>query len=238
MTFISLYKKKQENFKKELELVKVYFDKELLKTQLEIQEQTFRHISLELHDNIGHFISLAKLYLTTAPRSDIKQLNDTINESVSLLGSSLEEIRKLAINLNTENIVNNGLIKTVQLLIKQIEKSGRFNVNFQITGKTCYIDDQKEIVLFRIVQEAFNNIIRHSNANLITILFHFNESKLTLTIKDNGLGFNVEEILNRKSVIISNGLQNIIKRAELINATLQILSKQTLGTTIIITTPY
>src|SRR5206468_3102773 len=102
LNIVSLHKKRQVSFRKELELIKANYEKELLKTQLEIQEQTFNHIALELHDNVGHFISLAKLHLTTLTSLELNQVKDKVEESVTLLGSSLEEIRNLSKGLNTE----------------------------------------------------------------------------------------------------------------------------------------
>lgn len=237
LTMLFFHKKKQLGFQKEVELIKANYEKELLKTQLEIQEETFQHISLELHDNVGHFLSLAKLHLTTMNGSVPKEISEKLEASVSLLTSSLDEIRNISKSLNTENIKSNGLIKTVEQQVEQLKKSGQFIIHFIISGKTCYLEDQKEIVLFRIIQEALNNIVKHSKANTINITLHYEEQRLLLTISDNGIGFDVHDALHYETHS-SSGLKNIIKRSSLISAEHEIASKPGAGTKINIITPY
>jgi signal transduction histidine kinase len=233
-----LHRKKQNNFKKELELLRSEYEKELLKTQLEIQEQTFNHIALELHDNVGHFLSLAKLHLSSLNEITLQEAREKVNESIQLLTSSLEEIRSLSKNLNTECIKENGLIKTLDQLIKQVEKSGKFRIEFYVTGSTMYLDDQKEIVLFRIIQEAFNNILKHSNADKILVGLYYNEDKLDIEVKDNGIGFNVDEVLNNYNSKAHSGIKNIITRSKLLNARYKIFSSIGNGTSINLSISY
>ncbi|MEO6000820.1 MAG: ATP-binding protein [Chitinophagaceae bacterium] len=237
VTMLFLNKNQQNGFLKEVELIKSNFEKELLKTQLEIQEETFQHISLELHDNVGHFLSLAKLHLTTLRIPIHEELTKKMDAAALLIAYSLDEIRNISKSLNPENIKSNGLIKTVEQQIEQLQKSGQFTINFTLSGKTCYLEDQKEIVLFRILQESLNNIVRHSKANLIHIKLHYDEQKLLLSIHDNGIGFNIDH-LYRNEKHNSSGLKNIIKRSSLLNATHEILSIPGEGTTIKIITPY
>lgn len=229
------YKKRQAYFVQEVEYLKLNYEKELLRTQLEIQEQTFEHISLELHDNVGHYISLAKLHLLTLTRED-KDFSDKLDASVDLLGTSLQEIRALCSNLNTSNLKNNGLIKTVEQQVAQLGKSGRFEVEFIVSGKTVYMDEKKELILFRIIQEALNNIIKHSQASKIGIQLAYCKQNMELTITDNGKGFDVKDSLN--GPIDSSGIRNIVNRSSLINASQKIWSEQGKGTTIQIITPY
>jgi two-component system, NarL family, sensor kinase len=238
LSVISLHKKKQNNFKKELELLRSEYEKELLKTQLEIQEQTFNHIALELHDNVGHFLSLAKLHLSSLNGMLFQEVRDKVDESISLLTSSLEEIRSLSKNLSTECIKENGLIKTLDQLIKQVEKSGKFLIEFYVTGPTTFLDDQKEIVLFRIIQEAFNNILKHSNADKVIVGLYYNDHKLDIEIKDNGVGFDVEEVLNNYDCKLHSGIKNIITRSKLLNAHYKILSSIGKGTSINLSISY
>ena len=229
------YKKRQNYFVQEVEYLKLNYEKELLRTQLEIQEQTFQHISLELHDNVGHYISLAKLHLLTLTRED-KDFTNKMEASVDLLGTSLQEIRALCSNLNTSNLKNNGLIKTVEQQVAQLSKSGRFEVDFTVSGQTVYMDEKKELILFRIIQEALNNIIKHSQAAKVKIQLAYCSQHMELTITDNGKGFNIEDTRNDPAG--SSGIRNIVNRSLLINAMQKIRSEQGKGTTIQIITPY
>lgn len=229
------YKKRQHYFVQEVEFLKLNYEKELLRAQLEIQEQTFQHISLELHDNVGHYISLAKLHLLTL-RKEEDDFLEKLEASVHLLGTSLQEIRVLCSNLNTSNLKNNGLIKTVEQQVAQLSKLGQFEVNFTVSGKTVYMDEKKELILFRIIQEAVNNIIKHAQASRIGIELAYCSQHMELTITDNGKGFDVAGLLQAPAV--SSGIRNIISRSSLINASQKILSERGKGTTIRIVTPY
>ena len=237
VTLVFSSKRQQHVFIKEVRLIRSNFEKELFRTQVEIQEQTFQHISLELHDNVGHFLALAKLHLTTFTLPLPQEVTEKIDAVTLLIARSLDEIRSISRSLNTENIKSNGLIKTVRQQIEQLNKFRQFKVDFTITGRTCYLDDLKEIVLFRIMQESLNNIVKHSKANMIYIKLHYYEEKLLMSIHDNGIGFRVETSLCNENQS-SSGLKNIIKRSSLINAIPEILSRPGNGTTINIITPY
>ncbi len=237
VTTLLFNKKQQHRFLKEVDLIKSKFEQELFKTQLETQEETFQHISLELHDNVGHFLSLAKLHLTTLNIPLPDEAIEKINASTLLIAHSLDEIRNISKSLNTEHIKSNGLIKAIQQQIEQLNKFEQFTVNFIITGRICYLEDLKEIILFRITQESVNNIVKHSNADIVEIILHYDEDKLLLSIRDNGIGFKVENLLHDENQT-SSGLKNIFKRSSLINAVPEILSSPGKGTTINIITPY
>lgn len=237
LTMLFFHKRKQGDFQREVEVIKTNFEKELLETQLEIQEQTFQHISRELHDNVGHFLSLAKLQLATIQTELALPDVEKLSSSVCLITNSLDEIRNIAKSLNTENIKSNGLIKTTEQQVEQVKKLGRFSVDFAVSGKTCFLDDQKEIVLFRILQEGLNNILKHSQASAIHINLHYEERQLILSIRDNGIGFNANNMSNNDHYG-SSGIKNIIKRSSLINAFHEIISTPGEGTTIKVITPY
>lgn len=232
-----VYKRQHRGFSKEIDLIKSGFERDIFKAQLEIQEETFEHISLELHDNVAHVLSLAKLHLTTFKTPLPDKVMEKVDAAILLITQSLDEIRTISKSLNSENIKTNGLIKTVQQQIEELDKIGQFKVYFTITGRSCYLEELKEIVLFRIVQESFNNIVKHSKASLVHIRLHYDEGKLLLSIHDNGIGFIVENSLSQENRHTS-GLKNILKRSFLINAIPEILSIPDKGTTINITTPY
>jgi signal transduction histidine kinase len=237
-TIISLYNKKQISYEKELLLIKANYDKELLGTQLEIQEQTLSHISLELHDNVAQYISLSKLHLNALYNLNLPAGAEFLNEANDLLSASLDELRRISRNLNTENIKQNGLVRTVDDLISHVEKANEFKIDFEVVGKSCFLEDQKEIVLFRIIQESFNNILKHSKANHIRVLLNYHEDNLSLSINDDGLGFDAEGTLKNYNPSKSSGLKNILRRSELIHANCRIESMPGQGTSINITTPY
>jgi two-component system NarL family sensor kinase len=232
------YKRRQRGFVKQVETINANFDRELIKTQLETQEQTFHHISAELHDNVAQFISLARLSLNNLAVIDNEYVRSSVQSTIKTLSSCLDEVRSLSQNLSSQYIKSAGLLKVVEDQVEQLERSRQFSVNFKVTGKTRLLCEEKEIVLFRIIQESINNVIRHSQADKLSILLHFGQKNMHLIISDNGVGFNVDEKLDLSKTNGSAGLSNIIKRAQVINATYAIQSSAEYGTTISISTVY
>ena len=121
-----LYQKKQNLFNIKLQSIKANYDKELLKTQLEIQEQTFQYISREIHDNIGQFISLAKLQLNTPGSGRLQEdLHGVSAETVNLPDAeALDELRNLSRSLSTEVIRECGAASGHRPIGDTITKTG------------------------------------------------------------------------------------------------------------------
>ena len=234
---IIIYRKQQNVYLKQLKLITSGFQKELCKAQLEVHEETCQQISLELHDNVGHLLSLAKLHLASVNTPLPNHATEKVEAAILLISHSLDEIRNISKNMNTENIKSTGLVNTVQQQIEQLNKLGQFKVCFTVIGQSRYLEDIKEIALYRILQESVSNILKHSKASLVHIVLHYDDDKLLLSIQDNGIGFTMKNPITDENKW-SSGLRNIIKRSSSINAIPEILSVPNKGTSINITTPY
>jgi two-component system, NarL family, sensor kinase len=234
LVILFLYRKRQMNFTLQLESIKTNAEKELLKTQLEIQEQTFQYISREIHDNIGQFISLAKLQLNTLDFSQLPLAQNKIAHSADLLTQALDDLRDLSRSLNSDLIRNNGLVPAIELQIAYLRKLDVAEISFGVTGDNRFMDEQSEIFILRIIQEAINNIVRHSNARKVDILLRYEQGHLFLSVEDDGMGFDPAAALNPKS----SGILNMTKRARLIGALLEIRSSPGAGTTVNLSVPY
>src|SRR5690349_4385008 len=158
------YQKKQNAYFKDIEALKVSHQNSLLQSQLEIQEQTFQNISREIHDNIGQKLTLAKLHLNTLGYDDIEKTTIQVNDSVTMISEAINDLSDLSRSMNSEIILNNGLIKALEFEAVQITKSGKYKISFSATGNPVFLDANTELVLFRIVQEALTNIIKHACA--------------------------------------------------------------------------
>lgn len=234
LVILFLYRKRQERFAIELENVRTNFEKELLKTQLEIQEQTFQYISQEIHDNIGQFISLAKLQLNTLDFRNLFLVKGQVAHSADLLTKALEDLRDLSRSLSSEIIRSNGLATAVEMQIAQLRKLEWPEVVYEVGGEYQFLDEQKEIFILRILQEAVNNIIRHSDARKVNIQLNYREHNLYLYIADNGKGFDPAAIHNGNT----SGISNMKKRARMIGAVFNIKSTIGDGTVVNLSVPY
>ncbi len=235
VVFISMiiyrYQQKQNAYYKELKSLKTSHENALLQAHLEIQEQTFQNISREIHDNIGQKLTLAKLHLNTFDFENKNKACLQIQDTVDIIGHVITDLSNLSHSMSSEIILNNGIIKALEYEEDQLKKSGLYNTCFSITGNPVYLNNNTELVLFRIVQEVLNNIVKHASATAIQMHLHYNAANLSVEIKDNGRGFNFTE------KTAGTGLQNIKKRTALLNGIFNIYSNEHSGTEVKIKIP-
>ena len=230
-------KKKYINNLKELEFIKNHHQNEILKTQIEIQENTFEKISREIHDNISLGLTLAKLHLTnylTLEKNDPKLLEFTFD----LISKSLADLNDISKSLDANQLVSHGLIKALESEINVLNKYSLFEFEMKIKGEHVYLDSEIDLVLLRIFQESCNNIIKHAKASKISIYLVYESNVLIMSINDNGIGFDYRNVLQNKEIRVKSGLKNIMARAKIINAEASIHSIPNSGTTIKIITPF
>ena len=204
----------------------------LLRSQIDIQEETFQKISCEIHDNISLTLSLAKIYLHDIDFNDQNDAHDKLNLSSCLIKKAMDDLNNLSGSLNSESIQKFGLLKSVEQLVNDVSKAELFRIKLNVRGIPNPPSLNDELVVFRMIQEALNNIIRHSQATEVIIWMDFEKTNLKIRIYDNGIGFNPDA-----KQVAGSGLSNLRKRANLINAALLIESTAQLGTTIKIIAP-
>lgn len=226
------YQQKQLAYTKEMGTLKAAFENTLLQAQLEMQEQTFANISREIHDNIGQKLTLAKLQLNTLNTGLPLQTGQQVGSAVDIIGEALNGLSDISRSMSSDMVLANGLIKAVEHEAEQLAKTGLYKTKVDITGQSVFLDGNKELVLFRIIQEALNNIVKHSQASFINIRLHFNNQHLHVDINDNGTGFNTEQ------TGFGTGLSNIKKRTGLLKGNCRIQSVPGIGTEINIEIPY
>jgi signal transduction histidine kinase len=228
--------KKQKSFTSDLLAVKANYEKELYKAQLEIQEQTFKEISREIHDNVGQILSLAKLGLGTLDLERKEEAKESISEISDILEKALDDLRHLSRTMNAEVVSKGGLKKSIEMQVGYIQRGGKYHIHLEVHGNPVFLNETKEIILFRIVQEALNNILRHATATDICISLDYGRNFLGLQINDNGKGFDLNEQFSGLKTI--NGIHNMQQRAKLIDAGFEMDSQPGKGTCINVTTPY
>ncbi|RYG54669.1 MAG: hypothetical protein EOO01_00875 [Chitinophagaceae bacterium] len=208
------------------------FQRDLLNSKLEIQEQTFTRISQELHDNIGQVLSLAKVQANILEQQDFKD-EELLVELKQNIGQALGDLRTLAKGLNKGHVQVSSLLHLLQEQADQLRKVD-LSVDFRIKGEERYLDEEKKLILFRIIQEALQNILKHANATQVQIAFNFEPNQLAITIRDNGKGF------DRSSVPVGGGLglSSMGNRASMVGAQLDIQSACGEGTLVRVVVPH
>jgi len=196
---------------------------------LQIQEDSFRYISNELHDNICHSLLLAIFSLQKANEAEFQP---AIQDSIHLLKNTLTELNDLSKTLNGEIIQSIGLKSAIQQQIDRLNNTKAIRAYFTITGTDTHLDGELELLLYRIIQEAISNVIKHAKASTLRILLAYREESVFLRIQDDGKGFNSSKISTYGA-----GLKNMRHRIELVQGKLTILSKLQYGCTIELLVP-
>ncbi len=164
-------------------------------------------------------------------------MKDSVLETKSLAKQLLSELKALSASLNTDHIMHIGFPKALDNELARLSKTKKYQVTFTKSGEEYRLPPEHEIILFRLCQEILNNIVKYAKASKVTAVIQYTPASFRLEVSDNGIGFNVDQIIKKSAENESTGLLNIRKRAKLINAAVEIKSVEALGTSFIIEIP-
>jgi len=232
------YQRRARKYQHEMSDLKIKYQEETIKAQLEKEEQTLTRISQEIHDNIGQILSLVKLNLNTLSIADCPDsVKEKILTSKDLVGKAIVDLRHLSKSLNSLHLSQGYLSELLNSELEIINKTGVYIVKFDVTGKEKPFHPQKRLIVFRIAQEAMNNIIKHAKASHISVTLNYREELFNLFIEDDGEGFTNtlldSTILNESGT----GIANMQNRAQLIGGLLKINSTIGKGTSVHLSVP-
>ncbi len=211
------------------------YEQTLLKSQLEIQEETLRNISQEIHDNIGQVLSLAKLQLNTFPSLAPQEGIETVAHSKELVSKAIADLRSLSKSLHPDRVNELGLEENIRHELEMLERTRLYQTRFKITGSPYKIPVQTQTILFRMVQEAISNIIKHAAATEVDIFMDFEPEQFCLSVQDNGVGLPASVRTASDSGI---GLKNMQNRSAILGATFNLLPVVNGGTAVRICVPF
>ena len=161
-------------------------------------------------------------------------MNVQLATTRELVSKAIVDLRNLSKSMNTDAVLAAGLLKAIEYELQLVAKAG-FTTGMEVTGQTMRLNPQKELILFRMVQEAINNIIKHAGATTIRVRISFTENRMELVLDDDGAGFDPSAFST--DMDSGAGLRNMKSRAALIGGQLDIQSIPQQGTSIIITLP-
>ena len=233
VVFLLYFQKKKVAYILKQRETQKQFEEEINKSKLEIQEQALKNISWEIHDNIGQLLSVAKMQLNILQMNVPEAEKIKIQETSAIVGKSLEELRGLAKSLNPETIKNKGLIESLELEMARFNRLNVIDASLIIEGETYNLSNEKEIILFRILQEFCNNTLKYSKAENLNIQLNYNENNFEINAEDNGIGFNITDTSKQHGI----GILNIRSRGILIGAKIDLNSKENVGTKLYISCP-
>jgi signal transduction histidine kinase len=204
---------------------------------MEGQEEERRRLSRELHDGIGQMLTGLKLHsekLKSMPFANDKQ-RKTFETHSKLIEETIEATRMVSFNLMPPILTDFGLGAAIRLLTEYTTQTSDIQVSFESNYGQTRLNSNLEVNLYRIAQEALNNMVKHSKATEAKVVLQKNKSEIELSISDNGVGFEEKNV--KKETLINNGLPNMQTRVRLLGGHMHIQAKSTKGTQITVKIP-
>jgi signal transduction histidine kinase len=196
----------------EKSLLKENFDRQLLINKVEVQEATMNEIGKELHDNVNQLLSTAKMFVGLTERK-LQEPPDTLLSANEALDKAILELRNVSKSLNKEWVDKFDLKENLVTLINSVSGGDKIHFVLNYTD-TIWLTPPQQFILFRLMQEAINNILRHAEAFEVMIYVNASRKAARVLIADNGKGYD--------ATIPTNGLgmPNMIQRARAIGGQL------------------
>jgi two-component system NarL family sensor kinase len=220
------------------------YQKELNRQQNELfnaiaaaQDQERKRIAQDIHDSLGSILSAAKLKLSALKESQPLLSNEQTQKyqtTLQLLDEASAELRSISHNIMPATLSKLGLIAALKNLSNTISSHSGLQINFTSHDFIERIPEQTEMSIYRIVLELINNIVKHAQANKVTVQLIRYPDYINLSVEDNGRGFDYGSALQKKKGI---GLGNILSRVDYLRGKMNVDSKPGRGTTVIIDVP-
>lgn len=211
---------------------------ELFNAIVSTQDQERKRIAQDIHDSLGSVLSAAKLKLSELESGRMNMDADEMEKfqsTMSLLDEASTELRNISHNIMPATLSKLGLVAALQNLIGKISGRQELQVSFSAHGFEERLEENTEISIYRIILELLNNIVKHANADTVSIQMIRYPDYINLIVEDNGRGFDFHKIMEDKKGI---GLGNIFSRVEFLKGTIDFDSAPEQGTTVIIEIPY
>lgn len=208
-----IYVKRKNHLIVEQQRLRTRFNRELTRAKIEIREETLKNISWELHDNIGQLMTLAKIQTQNAVDDPSR-----MEEAIQSQEVALNELRSLSRMINSDVLIDMDLVRAVELELERFNRLNVIKTSLTLQGQRFDIQKANDIIVFRILQELFNNILKHAKASKMRVVFKYTNQKIDILVEDDGVGFQKEMIKD------GSGLRNIRQRAALIDASFSIES--------------
>jgi two-component system, NarL family, sensor kinase len=231
-SFYKRYKLKQEK-----RLQNEVMIQQNLATQsiLKAEENERQRIARELHDGVGQVMSAAKMNLSAFEDELVFKDNNqklAFEKVINLIDEGCKEVRSVSHQMMPNALLKSGLASAIKEFIDKIDNN-IIKVSLHSEGLQERLDDNTELVLYRIIQECVNNVIKHSGANKLDISLIKDADGVSATIEDNGKGFN----LNDRAKFDGIGLKNIKSRIEFLKGTVDFDSSEGNGTLVAVHVP-
>lgn len=227
VAYVLYFHKRKARFIQEQAILKKEFERQLFQSQAEVQESTFQHIAKELHDNVGQLLSYTKVLLGSA-RLSLADPPDSLNTAIGTLSTAIREMRSLSRSLDKDWLQQFDFKSNLESEIGRINAGGVIKAS---CACHAFIDmpPREQIILFRIVQEAIQNAIKHAGPSVIAVQVSETAGQLQLSIANDGAAM--------PAGFHGMGTNNMRQRTRLFGGDICWAARDGGGTTVYITLP-
>lgn len=208
----------------------------------EVQELERKEIARELHDEMGQALTAISINLaaieTAVSRKKPEEVTRRLKESKELVATTLEQIREMSINLRPPMLDELGLVPTLKWYVKRYRLRTGIAAKLQVIGDEKRLPTAVETAVYRVVQEALTNVVKHAEATRVALTLRLQPNGVQVEIEDNGCGFEIETVLEKTVSGHGAGLLGIRERVALLGGDFDITAVPTQGTKLDILLPY
>lgn len=211
---------------------------ELFRKIVSAQESERQRIARDLHDETGQSLTAIGMGLRgLADETDSKKRLSTLTQLQSLTSDSIHELQRIISDLRPAHLDDLGLSATLRWYASRIHELTSIHTRVDIEGDEPPLDDAVKITIFRIVQEALNNVVKHAQATTVNVKVHYLKDDVRIHVFDNGSGFDMSAVQNRVGRV-SLGLAGMEERAALLGGAVTVASRPGYGTEVEAVIPY
>lgn len=232
--FVVIQKQRQVKSRLERQRLEFHYSRSLLNTKIEVQETTLQMVAGELHDNINQILGSSFMQLSAAETYMQEDAGKAlVKEAKGMVRKAIKDIRLLSHNLNTGMVEHREIEEAIQ---DELDRISAFSTI------VCTLDSEathepapeQRLLIFRIVQEALQNVLKHAKARTIDIVINSSATSFELTLTDDGRGYDVEAARASKA---SLGMRSILERASMLNGIVKMTSAPGEGSTLALQIP-
>lgn len=218
IVFIIFHQRKVIRYQMQLQRLEQEQQKMLLNASIRLQEEERQRIAADLHDDAGPLLATARLYLNEnlVNQDKVTQLQSIYNAK-QIIDDTIQLIRNISHSLMPPTLKNFGLESAVNDLFQKISGSGSMNASCRFHDYRDRLHPDQELIIFRVIQELVNNILKHSNASFIHVTQNLGGTKLYIRMHHDGKGITQSDFEKLNKSNQGLGLKNIQSRLKLLH---------------------
>ncbi len=216
--FIILHQKRVKRFNEKIQDMEKAQQRLLLNASIKLQEEERQRLAADLHDDAGPLLATARLYLNeNLVNQDKATQLQSIFQARQIIDDTIQLVRNISHSLMPPTLKNFGLESAINDLFQKISGSGTINASSRFHEYKDRLKEEKELIIFRVVQELINNILKHSNSSFIHLTQNVHAGKFYLRIHHDGRGLVQADFEKLNKSNVGLGLKNITSRLRVVD---------------------